>query len=544
MSKRVLFACALIGGLLSARDGPEAVKTGAQLADFVSTVDQSLQPYALYVPGSFRPDERYPLVISLHSEESNHRLNLRQVFGAASRFGATDPENLRFFPVVRDPGFIVAAPLARGTMGYQGIAEQDVYDMLADVERRFPIDPDRVYLTGMSMGGAGALWLALTRPDVWAAVAPVCAAPLAGAERFAANARDLPIRLYHGDQDPIVPVESSRMWQRRLLDAGVPAEYVEYPGVRHNAWDVAYRNGAIFDWFAKFRRERFPAHVHFVTESYRYRSAYWVRIDGLTPGERASIDARRTGSKIEVTTEGVDAFTLTLDHPATLVTVDGAPVRARAAQELSFTRASGRWRSGLFKPSGKRPEAEGPIAAAVEGRQIYVYGSLGAATAEELAARRKRAESAAEWSTYRSRLNLLLPVKADSAVTGEDLANSNLILFGDAQTNSLIARLAPQLPLALSPGAADWGLLFIAPEGKHYVVVNSGLPWWTGADEAHRGGDPFAPAQYRLLSTFGDYILFKGSLAHVVVEGRFDRHWKVPAGAAEKLTAAGTVTVH
>jgi enterochelin esterase-like enzyme len=543
MPNRVLFACALTG-LLAAQGGPEAVKTGAQLADFVSTVDQSLQPYALYIPSSFRPDQKYPLVITLHSEESDHKLNLRQVFGAPSRFGATDPENLHFFPVVRDPGFIVAAPLARGTMGYQGIAEQDVYDMLADVERRFPIDRDRVYLTGMSMGGAGALWLALTRPDVWAAVAPVCAAPFAGSEPLAANALDLPIRLFHGDLDPIVPVESSRNWQRRLLDAGAPAEYIEYPGVRHNAWDVAYRNGAIFDWFAKFRLERFPARVHFVTESYRYRSAYWVRIDGLTPGERTSIDARRTGSKVEVNTEGVDGFTLTLDHPAASVTVDGAPVRVRAADELSFTRASGHWRAGLFQPAGKRPDAEGPISAVVTGRQIYVYGTVGAVTAEELAARRAEAQSAAEWSTYRSRLNLLLPVKADNAVSDKDLENSNLILFGDARTNSLIARLAPHLPLALSPGAADWGLLFIAPEGKHYVVVNSGLPWWTGAGEAHRGGDPFAPAQYRVLSTFGDYILFKGSLAHVVAEGRFDRNWKVPAGAAAKLTAAGTVTVH
>ena len=76
------------------------------------------------------------------------------------------------------------------------------------------------------------------------------------------------------------------------------------------------------------------------------------------------------------------------------------------------------------------------------------------------------------------------------------------------------------------------------------MLVSSGLPWWTGAEEASRGGNPFAPAPYRLLGTFGDYILFKGSLAHVVAEGRFDRNWKVPAEAASKMLATGTVTIH
>ena len=51
-----------------------------------------------------------------------------------------------------------------------------------------------------------------------------------------------------------------------------------------------------------------------------------------------------------------------------------------------------------------------------------------------------------------------------------------------------MARLAPRFPLVLDPGAADYGLLFIVPEGRHYALISSGLPWWTGADEANRGG--------------------------------------------------------
>ena len=84
-------------------------QTGAQVATFRSPVDNSEQPYALFVPRSFDAAKKYPLVVSLHSEDTNHRINLRQVFGLSIRSGETNPEDLRFFPVARDPGFIVAA---------------------------------------------------------------------------------------------------------------------------------------------------------------------------------------------------------------------------------------------------------------------------------------------------------------------------------------------------------------------------------------------------------------------------------------------------
>jgi hypothetical protein len=521
------------------------IRTGAQLATFHSNIDNSNQPYAIYVPKSFAANKHYPLVISLHAEESNHRLDLRRIFGVISRLGEPDTEDMRYFPPVRDVDFLVACPLARGTMGYEGIAEKDVYDVIADVESRFSVDRDRVYLTGVSMGGAGALRLALTRPDMWAAVAALCpTAATPGADELAGNALNLPIRIYQGEQDPIVPPASSRAWQRRLLDAGASAEYIEYPAVRHNVWDVAYRDGAIFEWFANHKRNLAPEHVKFVTRSYRDDSAFWLHIDGLTPGTPASVDASWTSkTALQVSTKDIDGFTVTDTSAAPLtVTIDGESLRVRPAAALSFTRASGHWRSGVFVPSGKRPGAEGPIVDAVSGRHTYVYGTVGASP-EELAARRDTAETAARWSTNRLRLSLTLPVKADSAVPDADLQSSDLVLFGTAETNSVIARLASQLPLALHPGAADYGLLFIAPVGKHYALISSGLPWWTGAEDIRRGGDPFAPAQYRLLSTFGDYILFKGSVANVVAEGRFDRNWKLPPDASAKIAATGTVTV-
>ena len=501
---------------------------------FTSSIDGTEQPYAIYLPRTFNTSQTYPLLVSLHTEDSNARLNLRQVLGPMDRLGR--PEHA-------DDRFIVACPQARGSMGYQGIAEQDVYDMVAALEHRFPIDPDRVYLTGASMGGGGALRLAATRPDRWAAVAPLCPASQPGLEDLALNLFSLPVRFYHGEQDPIIPVQASRTWQRRLLDLGVPVSYLEYPGLRHDAWDLAYKPGALFDWLLQFRRNRFPEHVRFVARSYRYNGAYWVRIDGLTPGTPAAIEATSSASHIEVKTANLDGFTLSPERPVAAVEIDGVHLRVRPATPLSFERTARGWRVGRYQPSGKRPGAEGPIAEAVAGRPIFVYGSLGARTAAELDDRRKIAAAAANWSTVRMRVDFAPPVKADSEVTAADLADSDVVLFGTAATNSLIARLTGSFPVALDPGAADYGLLFIAPLGKHYALVSSGLPWWTGAEEANRPTYHFGAEPLALLDTFGDYILFKGSLAHVVAEGRFDRNWKVPSEAAARMLGTGTVTI-
>ena len=516
-----LLACALAAA---------AMLGGQTVVTYRSTADQSEQPYALYVPKSYDPARRYPVVVSLHEEESNHVVNLQRVFGIPARYGETGLQALGTLAVPRAVDYLVACPLARGTMGYQGIAEQDVYDVLADVKRRYPVDEDRVYLTGSSMGGGGALWLALTRPDVWAAVAPVCADVFPGTEDLAPNALHVPMRFFHGDMDPVVGVESSRQWQRRLLTLESPVEYIEYPGVRHNAWDFAYRNGAIFDWFGKYRRDANPDRVRLVARDLGYAAAYWVRIDALAPGVLASLDAVRTSGGVRVQTRDVDAFTLAATAKA--VTIDGFPMRLRPAEPLSFSKTARGWMQGPPPAAA----LQGPIVEAVNRRHIYVYGADDAPS-------RRYAETAAAWSSNRSRLNLTLPVKSDREVNDDDLATANLVLFGTVQTNRLMARFAPQFPMALDPGAADYGLLFILPVGKHYVLVSSGLPWWTGAEEANRGGYRWAPEPYRLLSTFGDYILFKGSLANVLAEGRFGRNGKVAPEAAGDLRASGTVTI-
>jgi pimeloyl-ACP methyl ester carboxylesterase len=525
---------------------------GVQVLTYWSDVDESPQPYALWAPPNYDPAKKYPLVVSLHTDGSNHILNMRRVLGLPDRPDQLGPGAARWFGRGPNVDYIVASPLARGSMGYEGIAERDVYDVLADVKKHYLIDEDRVYLTGISMGGSGALRLALTRPDVWAAVAAVC--PDSGDHGpFAPNALNLPVHLYHGDEDAFTNVEISRQWMKLLSGLDTEVEYTEYPYVRHNAWDVAYRNAGVFHWFDKFRRERFPARVRFTTDAYKYDSAYWVRIDSLDPGTPASIDARFTGdNEIEIQTASVYGFTLTLAghskfRPAAplRLMIDGKPHSVKVQAQVSFARDGPGWKAARYTPAAgeKRPGLEGPIAEAIASRHIYVYGTGDAATPEEIRRREGQAAKAASWSTPQDRLFVGFRSMPDSDVTDADLRSANLVLFGNRITNTLIARFARRLPLELNPSAADYGLVFVAPVDGRYVVVNSGLPWWTDARQANRpgarGDEPF-----ELLSTFGDYILFKGSLKNVVAEGRFDRNWKVPAAEAARLKATGAVNIH
>lgn len=523
--RRLLLAAAT---LLSA----QTWQPGPQVVTFLSPIDDSDQPYGLYVPRDYTSSKRWPLVISLHGAGSNHRLNLRRVFGRGNRPGEPDAQASRYFPPFPDVDMIVASPLARGTMGYQGIAEQDVLDVLADVKKRFAIDDERVYLTGLSMGGGGALWIGLTRPDLWAAIAAVCPAAPEGLADLTGNALNVPVKLFQGAIDPLVPAAGTREWHKRLLAAGVNAEYIEYPGVRHNAWDHAYKDAAIFEWFRPYKSQPMPSRVRFSTRSYRHRSAYWVRFERLTPGMLASIEASREGTTVSVAIAGADAFTLDLKEKVSVVAINQRHVRVRPGAALSFYKSAKGWIAAAapILPRQKRAGFEGPIFDALSAPHVYVYGRD----------TREVATQAADWSGPRSRLLLNFRVMEDRAFNEPD---GNAVLFGTRETNSLIAQYANELPLHLNPGAADYGLVYVYPVGNRNVVVSSGLPYWTRLDQAKVGGLPFLPPRYRLLQNAGDFILFKGGIDNVIAEGRFDNEWRLPASVAERLRATGAVEV-
>ncbi|WP_082213997.1 carboxylesterase family protein [Dyadobacter psychrophilus] len=533
----------------------QKLSPGPQVLTFHSDADDTEQPYGLYVPKNFDENKKYPLVIMLHGAGSNHRLALKRVFGKTNAEGETDVEASRYFQSWEDVDFIVASPYARGTAGYQGIPEEDVYDVLDDVKKRFKIDENKTYLTGLSMGGGGTLWIGLTRPDIWAAIAPVCPAPPEGTFDLASNALNFPVHFFHGDADPVVPVDGTRKWVQHLQDIGVEVSYKEFVDVKHDSWVSAYDNEFIFEWFGHAERNPFPDRVKFVSKQYKYNKAFWVQFDKINLGTLAEIDANlNKPNAATITTKNLSAFTVNLKghpkfNPATNVTftIDGKAVTAKTDSSLSFVKNNNVWgvatnpiATGLVKKAG----AEGPIYEAFSSRHVYVYGTADNPSPEELKKRVEVANQAADWSHYRGeflgRIMFFPRVLSDKEVRPSDLETSNLILFGTKETNVIIAKYADKLPVHLNPADKAHGLFYIFPIDKHYVAVSSGLPWWSGAED---NGFPFVSVMHRKLPEFKDLLLFKDASTNVIVGGNFSDDWKVTEDMKTKLTSSGAITI-
>src|SRR5262249_6046448 len=116
------------------------------------------------------------------------------------------------------------------------------------VMKQYKVDPKRIYLTGLSMGGMGTWSLAVKHPDKWAAIVPICGR---GDPKQAATIKHIPCWCFHGDADKAVPVTGSREMIDALKAAGGNPKYTEYPDVGHNSWDKAYGTPELYEWLLK-----------------------------------------------------------------------------------------------------------------------------------------------------------------------------------------------------------------------------------------------------------------------------------------------------
>ncbi|HVT08137.1 MAG TPA: prolyl oligopeptidase family serine peptidase [Polyangia bacterium] len=264
---------------VTAGEDPYRAATGVIVKAYHAEWDDTLQPYALYVPRNYDPAKPWPLIVALHGAFSNPLHNLRRVFGRDNRPGETDDEAARNPLPLPDVPALVVSPSGRGgLMGYDGLGEADVMRVIADVRRAYNIDPQRVTLTGLSMGGAGTWSIGLRHPEMFAALAPVCGVsdfvpmiprselPFYDVARLQAlsppaiaeNAAHMQVMMFHGADDPTVPVENSRKMAARyraLGWLGKNVSYTEYPGVKHEAWIPAYRDATLLRKLAAIRRD-------------------------------------------------------------------------------------------------------------------------------------------------------------------------------------------------------------------------------------------------------------------------------------------------
>jgi predicted peptidase len=183
------------------------------------------------------PDRRWPVLLFLHGAgERGDSLVLVAVHGP-----------IRERRAGRDLPFVVVAPQVpaggRWTVGRLAAA-------LDDALARYRTDPDRVYVTGLSMGGFGT-WEAVERmPERIAAAVPVCGG---GNPIGIGAARGVPVWAFHGAMDPVVPVGASVEMVRRLRAAGGDVRFTVYPDAGHDAWTETYANPAVYEWLLEHR---------------------------------------------------------------------------------------------------------------------------------------------------------------------------------------------------------------------------------------------------------------------------------------------------
>lgn len=125
--------------------------------------------------------------------------------------------------------------------------------LLDEIEEGHAVDPDRISVTGLSMGGFGTWALAIAEPDRFAAIAPICG----GGEPFGtARLTRLPVWAFHGDADTVVPLRRSQEMVEALRARGGDVRFTVYPGVEHDSWTRTYDNPELYDWLFSHRRSR------------------------------------------------------------------------------------------------------------------------------------------------------------------------------------------------------------------------------------------------------------------------------------------------
>ena len=492
---------------------------GVQARAYRSATDEALRELALYVPeGGARAGERLPLVVMLHGTDFGPRLTLRQLFGLdRDHRHESAVEAERHLPVLPQVPFLVACPAGHGNAGWRYLGEADVERVVDTVASEFPVDPDRVYVAGLSLGGLGAFHVGLRRPDRFAAAAPVAGfgsvalytdvkgRPRAPWEDFlvqrnddaelAGNGLHLPLWVVHGSRDR---PERSLAVVDRYRRLGQEVEYRELPS-GHEVWRLAFADRGVFDFLGRHRREARPARIGFRTGSYRDREAWWVRLEAFARHEAMAqvtgdVVPSAGGCVVEVHTENVLAMTVVRDRlPAACagevqVVVDGAPIAASRSGDLPLLHGDGGWTpiERPWRPPGrKRPGVGGPIEDAFYGPLLFVFGT---ADPEQVEVNRQVAEADARAEFDRA--DVRWPVKPDTEVTDEDVRHYTLVLYGNPASNRVLARIANRLPIRFEGDAVtvgqrrhvgqDVGVVFIAPNPENpdaYVLVKAGVTW-------------------------------------------------------------------
>ena len=259
---------ALVGATMPRLASAEDVRDAMEKRVHKNAAGETL-PYRLFVPKDYDKTKPHALVVFLHGAGERGSDNEAQLKHAQFlRFAADEAQK-------KQPTIIVAPQCPAGKMpdgkdDYKWVqvswsARSPIptpkepsygmrltFEILDSIEKEFNIDPNRRYVTGLSMGGYGTFDALVRRPNYWAAAVPICG----GMDNAKADViSHIPIWIFHGDKDGAVPVERSRTAVAALKAAGGEPKYTEFEGVGHFAWGPAYEEPELVNWLLSQTRK-------------------------------------------------------------------------------------------------------------------------------------------------------------------------------------------------------------------------------------------------------------------------------------------------
>jgi poly(3-hydroxybutyrate) depolymerase len=272
---------------------PLREQTATFLHKRVTVADRTF-PYLLFLPGDYYEDSarHWPVIVSFHGSGECGKPDAMLTLGLPKYV----LEHAATFP------FIVVVPNAP-TLWFRGSNAVAVSNALSETQRDYRVDLERVYLTGYSMGGFASWELAYARPDLFAAIVPICGV---GSPEYAANITHLPVWAFHGARDGNVPVSGSRGPIEALRKLGAKPRYTEYPDAAHGIWDQAYATPGLFDWLSKQRLGPPPREIehHIIGGTTR---VWWLALATENGRKTPAWIKARIGEngRITVTSEGI-----------------------------------------------------------------------------------------------------------------------------------------------------------------------------------------------------------------------------------------------
>ncbi|MGB8170560.1 MAG: prolyl oligopeptidase family serine peptidase [Chthoniobacteraceae bacterium] len=568
---------------------PWTTATGPTVLGYRSRIDGSAQPYGLIVPDDWKPGDKSPRPLYLWFHGRGDTLS--EVNFISSRLkGKRDFATANAFELHLYGRYCNASKFA---------GETDAFEAIEDVKKRYAIDENRIAAMGFSMGGATAWHIGAHYAGTWATVSSGAGFAetaiyakvydegkvpppwweevlyhLYNATDVAANYANVPLVAYSGELDP--QIQSGKIMNEAMEREGLKMEWLIGPGVPHKYEPETKKElSRRIDAYMANGREPLAPHVHLTTYTLRYNQMKWITVDALQKHwERADIDAQLVDEgTIRVKTKNVAAFTINfpagpvpLDKTqAPRVIVDEQEVKGPAVTmpwKAHFAKVDGEWWS--FDPNAtfqipekrtdrttssqaekrttvplslsKRHGLQGPIDDAFMDSFIFVRPTgkplndkIGAWAKSELE------RAIVEWrKVFRGDARVV----DDTALTPDQIANANLILWGDPASNAVLAKVLPNIPLGWDKDQLDFGryrldparyapiMIFPNPlNPQRYIVLNTGFTFRMGAKTSNSLQTPKLPDWALIdLQTPPD----DNWPGQVMDAGFFDERWQVP----------------